>query len=274
MQSMEGPSSNTPLVRIIPRPPARRSVQRAARSSAALSPVALSSVAVSLVLGLACADGAPAARDAIAEPTTASPAHPAPVDGPWLVNVASAKHEPARLLPCPPRVPEAVNPPADATLELAWPANGVQVYACTQPKPSDAPSWTLEGPHALLTAGNTVTAIHFAGPTWQGLDGSQVKGAKLAAADAPDTTAVPWLLLSATASGEGTFAHTTHIQRLDTSGGKPPTTGCDTSHLGAKALVPYRASYYFYRHASTGEPIHQCRAKAPKPDKATKPTSP
>ena len=90
MQSMEGPSNNTPLVRIIPCPlPARRSVPRAASSQAGLS-----SVAVSLLIGLACADSAPTAREAVAEPTAATPVQPAPVGGPWLVNVASAKHEP------------------------------------------------------------------------------------------------------------------------------------------------------------------------------------
>ncbi|HTV17088.1 MAG TPA: DUF3455 domain-containing protein [Polyangiaceae bacterium] len=234
------------------------------------------SLAVSLAATswLGCADVAPAAHEAptsaLAAPVNAASAS-APAEAPWLVNVANAKHEAGRLLPCPPHVPEALNPPADATLELAWPASGVQIYACTQPKPSDTPSWTLEGPHALLTSGNTVAAIHFAGPHWQGLDGSQVKGAKLASADAPDAAAVPWLLMSATPSGEGTFAHTTHIQRLDTNGGKPPTTGCDASHLGAKALVPYRASYYFYRHANAGESIQQCRAKPAKADNAAKP---
>lgn len=190
----------------------------------------------------------------------------------WLVNVASAKQDATpRPIPCPAHVPEALNPPADATLELGWSASGVQIYACTQAKPSDAPSWSLEGPHAVLTAGKTVAAIHFAGPAWQGLDGSQVKGTRLAAADAPNATAVPWLLMSASANGEGTFAHTTHIQRLDTVGGKAPASGCDAAHLGAKVLVPYQASYFFYRQASGGEAIHQCRSGSPKPAKSAKP---
>jgi hypothetical protein len=164
-------------------------------------------------------------------------------------------------------VPEALNPPAAATIELGLPATGVQVYACTSAKPGEAPAWTLEGPHALLSSGDHVTAIHFAGPTWQALDGSQVKGARLASADAPSATAIPWLLLSAATTGAGSFAQTTHIQRLDTVGGKAPSTGCDPGHLGAKVLVPYRASYFFYRSAAAGEPVRQCRSK---PDKAKK----
>jgi hypothetical protein len=202
----------------------------------------------------------------LGEPRAASA--PTALPEAWLVNAVGGAAP--RLLPCPPRVPEALNPPADTTLELAWPASGVQIYACTQPKPSDVPSWSLEGPHALLTSGKAVAAIHFAGPSWQGLDGSQVKGARLAAADAPDASAVPWLLMSATASGEGVFAHTTHIQRLDTAGGKAPAGGCDAAHLGAKVLVSYKASYYFYRHANGGEAVHQCRSAAAKPAKPPK----
>jgi hypothetical protein len=167
-------------------------------------------------------------------------------------------------------VPEALNPPAQSTIALGLPANGVQVYACTSAKPGEAPSWTLEGPHALLSSGDHIAAIHFAGPTWQGLDGSQVKGAKLASADAPAATAIPWLLLSGTATGAGSFAETTHIQRLDTVGGKAPSTGCDPSHVGAKVLVPYRASYFFYRSAAAGEAVRQCHSKPEKPEKAKK----
>jgi hypothetical protein len=168
-------------------------------------------------------------------------------------------------------VPEALNPPADTTIELAWPASGVQIYSCTQAKPGDAPSWSLEGPHALLTSGKAVAAIHFAGPIWQGIDGSQVKGARLAAADAPDASAVPWLLMSASASGKGTFAHTTHIQRLETAGGKAPASGCDAAHVGAKVLVPYQANYFFYRHANGGEAVRQCRSAAAKPVQSAQP---
>lgn len=95
-----------------------------------------------------------------------------------------------------------------------------------------------------------------------------MKGAKLASADAPKPTAVPWLLLSATPAAEGTFAHVTHVQRLDTEGGKAPASGCDASHLGAKALVPYKATYYFYRAAESAERVRQCRSEPGKPHKS------
>jgi len=273
MQSMDGPSNDTSAAPAAPVPARSRcSRARGARRGArAMAVVGLG--CVGFLAGLAaCADAEPPARPAAPVDRAASAPQPAldtaSPDTAWLVNVAGARRETAGPVQCPRHVPEALNPPADTTLELAWPASGVQIYACTQAKPGEAPGWALEGPHAVLTAGRAVAAIHFAGPSWQGLDGSSVKGARLASADAPDASAVPWLLMSAAPSGAGTFARTTHIQRLETSGGKAPASGCDAAHLGAKALVPYQANYYFYRTASSGEAIHQCRSergKAAKP---------
>lgn len=176
----------------------------------------------------------------------------------------AAKANGASFRPCPSGVPAAIDPPANVTLAAGVAANGVQIYACTAPKPGEAPAWALEGPHATLSQGDDVVGIHFGGPSWQALDGSAVKGAKLAAADAPVASAVPWLLLSGNATGDGTFAHVTHVQRLETSGGKAPSSGCDASHINAKVLVPYTSSYFFYRPAAPGENIVQCRSAAPR----------
>jgi hypothetical protein len=173
------------------------------------------------------------------------------------------------LLPCPAHVPEALNPPGEATLALALPADGVQMYACTSAKPGEAPAWALEGPHALLGSAKAVSGIHYAGPIWQGLDGSSVKGAKVASADAPNPGAVPWLAMSGSAAAAaGSFAQVTFIQRLETVGGKAPAAGCDAGHLGAKVLVPYKANYYFYRSRGAGEAQRQCRSERAKTQKS------
>jgi hypothetical protein len=43
---------------------------------------------------------------------------------------------------------------------------------------------------------------------------------------------------------------TTFIQRLNTSGGLAPTTGCTSStDLGNEAFVHYTANYFFYQKA-------------------------
>ena len=39
------------------------------------------------------------------------------------------------------------------------------------------------------------------------------------------------------------------IQRLNTKGGRAPTTGCDAQHQGEMARVNYTADYYFYAPA-------------------------
>jgi hypothetical protein len=189
-----------------------------------------------------------------ADPMILAQAAATPSSGKALA--AAAPHPP--MLPCPTKVPRAIDPPAQATLALALTASGTQDYVCAAGKGGAAPGWTLEGPHALLNVGHEVVGIHFAGPSWQALDGSLVKGAKLAGADAPKPDAVPWLLLSGTPSGSGTFGAITHIQRLDTSGGVAPASGCDAAHVGAKVLVPYKTSYFFYRAAVAGEKVKQC----------------
>jgi len=74
-------------------------------------------------------------------------------------------------------------------------------------------------------------------------------GAKVAAVTV-DTSAIPWLLLrAASTSGNGKMSRVTFIQRLSTSGGTAPSSGCDASTLGAVARVGYTAKYYFFEAA-------------------------
>lgn len=163
---------------------------------------------------------------------------------------------------CPRNVPAALNPPADATLQSALFAAGTQNYVCATPAAGGPPAWTLKAPHALLLRGLDTAGIHFAGPSWQALDGSVVVGTRSASAPAPDTTNIPWLLLQAAShTGAGEFAAVSWIQRLDTVRGVAPATGCDDAHVGAEVLVPYQAQYFFYVTASPGAPIRQCASR-------------
>jgi hypothetical protein len=232
-------------------------------------------VARRLSLLLALAALGTAATATAAEPAAAKPAAavakpaatPTAAIAPGAATAAPKSTGPKRkphLRACPAHVPAELNPPADATLELVLPANGVQSYACSIDKPGEAPDWQPKGPHATLGEGTNVVGIHFGGPSWQGLDGSTVKGTKIASAPSPDKSAVTWLLLSGVATGQGTFGKITHIQRLETVGGRPPSGGCDASHLDTKVLVPYRSYYYFYRLSEPGEKVQQCRSA---PDK-------
>ena len=146
-------------------------------------------------------------------------------------------------------VPENLVPPASAILVFELDASGVQIYAC-EADPNDATSfvWTFKAPEAdLFNSRGEHVGTHFAGPTWQAPDGSTVVAAVAERADAPDPNAIPWLLLEAQEhSGTGVFSTVTYIQRLDTVGGTAPAEGCDESHEGEEARVPYEATYGFF----------------------------
>jgi hypothetical protein len=146
-------------------------------------------------------------------------------------------------------VPPDLTPPASAVLLFELGARGDQIYTCAA-KPEDPTTfvWTFKAPQAeLFNARGEVVGSHFAGPTWQGQDGSGVVGAVAARADAPSKNAIPWLLLEARShAGGGAFSTITHIQRLDTEGGVAPKKGCDATHAGEEVRVPYEATYAFY----------------------------
>lgn len=158
-----------------------------------------------------------------------------------------------------PLTPPALAVPEGAKLLLKARGKGAQVYVCA-PKPdaANAFEWKLKAPDAdLFDDSGAKVAHHFAGPTWQANDGSSVVANVLNKADAPDADAIPWLLLaSKETKGPGSFASVTHIQRVATSGGKAPASGCDAAHSNAEVRVPYEANYYFYAASGTS-PVNQ-----------------
>ncbi len=67
-----------------------------------------------------------------------------------------------------------------------------------------------------------------------------------------DPTAIPWLLIEATATSRGDhgarLTRTTYIQRTATVGGLPPAaTDCHAGTAGTSVEVPYTADYHFWR---------------------------
>ena len=144
------------------------------------------------------------------------------------------------------QIPPQLQPPEGAKLILHAHAKGDQVYTCKQD--GTQYSWTLKAPDAqLFDAGGKAIGRHFAGPSWQLNDTSTVVGKVAARFDSPDKDAIPWLLLTAADhSGNGLLSNVTHIQRLNTKGGKAPAAGCDASHVGTETRVAYTADYLFY----------------------------
>lgn len=152
----------------------------------------------------------------------------------------------------PPEVSQALRPPADQSAFVEALASGVQIYECVS-KPGEPPTfeWTFRAPEAALVdrAGRPI-GKHYAGPTWESVDGSTVVGDVKARDPGPDKLAIPWLLLTAKATtGTGVFSQTKSVQRVKTTGGINPPQACTSENARQVARVPYTATYYFYRLA-------------------------
>lgn len=155
--------------------------------------------------------------------------------------------------PDPPSVPTAVKAPAGHAPYLVGHATGTQNYTC-QSTPTGL-AWTLVAPDATLVDDKGKQLMtHVAGPTWQAKDGSKVVAARVDGVTV-SPSAIPWLLLRVTSATSGTdgdrLARTTFIQRVNTTGGLAPATGCDAAHVGDARNVPYTSDYYFYRAAGS-----------------------
>lgn len=180
----------------------------------------------------------------------------------------------------PPPVPVKLEVPAGNTLFLKGEAKGTQNYVCLPSAESKTGlAFKLFTPQATLFlplnfTGNEFThqiITHFFSPnpdpsdngairaTWQSsFDTSAVWAATVpdGASNDPNFVkpgAVAWLLLEKKGTQRGPtggedLAQTTFVQRLNTSGGLAPETGCSLpQHIGATAFVPYTADYFFYK---------------------------
>jgi hypothetical protein len=132
-------------------------------------------------------------------------------------------------------------PAGSVELAHAW-ARGVQIYRW------NGSAWAFVAPAADLFSDAAMTVRlgrHYAGPTWETTTGSKTVGA-VADRCTPDPTTIPWLLLTATTNDRpGALQGTTHIQRVNTSGGKAPAEAGTV--VGQERRVSYKAEYFFYR---------------------------
>lgn len=190
----------------------------------------------------------------------------------WHALAARADEHGAGALDVP-AVPDALQVPAGHSLFFVGHAIGTQNFICLSTKNEDDAAWTSTGPQATVFAADGYGLLHqvathflsanpgesgLARPTWQhSIDTSAVWARVVASsADAAYVRpgAIPWLLLQVAGArlgpaGGATATQTTFIQRLNTTGGLAPSTGCTAADLGRVALVPYTAAYYFYRAA-------------------------
>jgi len=186
----------------------------------------------------------------------------------------------------PPPVPANIQVPAGNKAFLDGHAVGTQNYICVPcPNPTTSISmcpdvsgfgWILFTPQATLFKDNNKQVItHFFSPnpfenntnqgvvaadmiraTWRdSRDTSTVWGATNQSSSDPafvEPGAIAWLLLEVVGAQDGPtggdkLTKTTFVQRLNTSGGVAPSTGCaSTVDVGHLAFMPYTADYFFY----------------------------
>lgn len=151
-----------------------------------------------------------------------------------------------------PAVPDAIAAGRGESLAMTVSATGVQIYECRTGAAGEPAQWRFVAPEAqLFDARGRRIGEHGAGPHWLAQDGSRLDAVVKARAEAPREGAIPWLLLSATASGRtGAFTGVSGIQRVNTSGGVAPQGGCDAGSAGRVARVPYTADYRLLRDAA------------------------
>jgi hypothetical protein len=143
-------------------------------------------------------------------------------------------------------VPEALAASSEIVVTTLH-AEGAQIYECKTGEVGKLGCVARE-PIATLLRDSKTVGRHFAGPTWEHIDGSAVAG--IVSARSPGATAndIPWLKLAVTERrGNGVLSSVTTILRINTQGGVAPNA-CDKA--GALISVAYSTDYVFLRKKS------------------------
>ncbi len=143
-------------------------------------------------------------------------------------------------------VPATIAAPGETTV-ATFHGEGAQVYECKAGNDGKL-AWAFREPIATLLLDDKTVGRHYAGPTWEHVDGSAVT-AKVAG-NAPGKTAndIPWLKLEVTGHrGSGTLSGVTTVQRINTQGGVV-TGSCEKAATFRSAS--YSAEYVFLRKGS------------------------
>jgi len=185
----------------------------------------------------------------------------------------------------PPPVPANIEVPAGNTAFLEGHGVGTQNYIClpcpnpitpTAKCPDSGFAFTLFTPQAtLFNDDDEQVTTHYFSPNLNPINPVEIIGMiRVTWQHSQDTSTVwakaiesysnlgfvargdiPLLLLQMVGAQKGptggdTLSETTFIQRLNTSGGAAPSTGCTSPvDIGKQAFVPYTADYFFYKAA-------------------------
>jgi hypothetical protein len=143
------------------------------------------------------------------------------------------------------QVPAEIAASGETTV-ATYHAVGAQIYECKTGSDGKL-SWTFREPIAILLLDGKTVGRHYAGPTWEGVDGGTVTGKEVGHAPGRTTNDVPWLKLDVVSRhGSGTLADVVTVQRINTHGGAAQGP-CNKP--GAFYSVPYSADYIFLRNS-------------------------
>ena len=144
------------------------------------------------------------------------------------------------------QVPPALAAPGESAV-VTLHAEGAQIYECKAGTDGKL-AWAFREPIATLLLDGKSVGRHFAGPSWEHVDGSAVVGKAVANVAGQTPGDIPWLKLDVTAHrGTGALSGVTTVQRINTRGGVH-AGGCDNA--GALYSAPYSADYVFLKKES------------------------
>jgi Protein of unknown function (DUF3455) len=136
----------------------------------------------------------------------------------------------------------------DGAVIATFHAEGAQIYQCkpdSEKYPSEprALAWQFREPVATLIVDGKSFGRHYAGPNWDHIDGSGVKGKVIAGMPGAKPGDIPWLKLDVIDHrGNGILSDAVTILRVNTRGGVAKGS-CESE--GGYLSVPYSADYVF-----------------------------
>jgi len=137
------------------------------------------------------------------------------------------------------KVPDGFEPALRLT------GKGVQIFRCEAIEGEHL--WRFRQPEAELSddSGQTL-ARHGANFTFEHRDGSRLVATITAYDEAPKRDDLRWLLMSTKSFGKGAFTPIAYVQRVNTSGGMPPTS-CQAADVNQVLRVNFSSDFVFYR---------------------------
>jgi len=148
------------------------------------------------------------------------------------------------------QVPSTIAVP-DGTALVTLHAEGAQIYQCKPDSDGKSASqvgaltWQFREPIAILIVDGKSVGRHYAGPNWDYVDGSGVKGKVAASVPGATPNDIPWLKLDVVDHrGDGILSNVNAVQRINTNGG---VARGPCGSAGNYLSVPYSADYVFLR---------------------------